>query len=78
MDLTKLPIDDGGTIQFEDGWCDMRDQCRSCRMPPLTLDVVAKKLQNEMKFTIDLDVSRVAKLYTRFFDAVTSTTRELS
>ena len=56
----------------------MVNECKSGRMPPLTPDVVAKKLQNEMVFTNDSDVGRVAKLYTRFFDAVTSTTRELS
>ena len=78
-DLAKLPIDDRGrgTIQFEGSFWDMVKKCRSGRLPPLTPDVVAKKL-DEMFFTNDSDVGKVAKLYKRFFDAVTSTTRELS
>ena len=46
-------------------------------MPPLTPDVVEKKLKQEMIFTNKSDVNRVAKLYKSFFDAVTSTTPEL-
>ena len=54
------------------------NKCKSCHMPPLTPDVVEKKLKEEMIFTNDSDVRRVAKLYKSSFDAVTSTTRTLS
>ena len=51
----------------------MTNKCKTGRMPPLTPDVVEKKLKEEMIFTNDSDVGRVAKLYKSFFDAVTST-----
>ena len=56
----------------------MKKKCKSGRMPPLSPDVVAKKLQEEMKFTNDSDVGKVAALYKRFFDAVSSTAQKLS
>ena len=78
MDLAKLAIDERGTIQFDGSWWNMKRKCKTGRMPPLTPDVVEQKLKEEMIFTNDSDVGRVAKLYKSFFDAVTSTTRTLS
>ena len=46
-------------------------------MPPLTPDMVARKLKEEKKFTNDSDVSKVAGLYKRFFDAVSTSTEAL-
>ena len=46
-------------------------------MPPLSPDMVARKLQEEKQFTNDSDVSKVASLYKRFFDAVSTSTETL-
>ena len=78
LDLKKLAIDDRGTIHFDGNFYDMVKQCKSGRMPPLAPDVVAKKLEEEMVFTNDSDVGKVAALYKRFFDAASSTARELT
>ena len=78
LDLKKLAIDDRGTIHFDGDLDDMVEQCQSGRMPPLTPDVVAKKLEEEMVFTNDSDVGKVAALYKRCFDAASSTARDLA
>ena len=88
LDLGKLRMDDHGDIQIPykyDIWFerrkpwlgDVRHNCKYARMPPLSPDMVARKLQEEKKFTNDSDVSKVASLYKRFFDAVSTSTETL-
>ena len=77
LDLGKLEIDDHGAIQLPGSFFDLRDRCKHGRMPPLAPDMVARKLKEEKKFTNDSDVSKVAGLYKRFFDAVSTSTEAL-
>ena len=77
LDLGQLRIDDHGAIQIDPFYPDVRDTCKYGRMPPLTPDMVARKLQEEKQFTNDSDVSKVASLYKRFFDAVSTSTETL-
>ena len=58
LDLGQLRIDDHGAIQIDPFYPDVRDTCKYGRMPPLTPDMVARKLQEEKQFTNDSDVSK--------------------
>ena len=70
-DLGLLEIDDLRNQRIY--W----DSMRRGRMPPLSPTRVAQKLKDEMKFTNKSDVNKVVKLYTSFFDTVSSSTEVL-
>ena len=69
-------IDDLGALHFRD-YIDLTDTCKYGRMPPLSPDTVLLKLQEEKKFSTESDASKVASLYKRFFDAVSTSTETL-